>query len=85
VVRSILHLVLAYLQEALGDGPLPELVSGSTRSSGHGRGLQSHDTRLDRLVAIKVSSTGFSERLDHEARAIAALKHSHIRALTTHP
>jgi serine/threonine protein kinase len=36
------------------------------------------DTRLDRIVAIKISKEQFSERFEREARAVAALNHSHI-------
>ena len=36
------------------------------------------DTRLDRMVAVKVSNEQFSERFEREARAVAALNHSNI-------
>jgi hypothetical protein len=36
------------------------------------------DTRLDRLVAIRQSVTGFSDRFEREARAIAALNHPDV-------
>jgi serine/threonine protein kinase len=36
------------------------------------------DTRLDRVVAIKVSKEPFSERFELEAHAIAQLNHPHI-------
>lgn len=36
------------------------------------------DTRRARIVALKVSKTEFSERLEREARAIAPLNHPHI-------
>jgi serine/threonine protein kinase len=39
------------------------------------------DTRLDRVVAIKVSKEKFSERFEREARAVAALNHPHICTL----
>jgi hypothetical protein len=39
------------------------------------------DTRLGRLVAVKVSKTGFSQRFEREARAVAALNHPHICTL----
>ena len=45
---------------------------------GMGEVWKARDTRLDRIVAIKVSKTEFSERFEREARAIAALNHSNI-------
>src|SRR5947208_11566957 len=39
---------------------------------------KSRATRLDRIVAIKISKDQFSERFDREARAIAALNHPHV-------
>ena len=37
-----------------------------------------HDTRLDRVVAIKTCKAEFSERFAREARAIGSLNHPHI-------
>jgi Tol biopolymer transport system component len=42
---------------------------------------QARDTRLRRVVAIKVLKQGFSERFQREARAIASLNHPHICTL----
>jgi len=42
---------------------------------------KARDTRLDRVVAIKVSRERFSERFEREARTIAALNHPHICTL----
>jgi len=42
---------------------------------------KARDTRLDRIVAVKVSKSHFSERFEREARAVAALNHPHICAL----
>src|SRR5437867_4080778 len=39
---------------------------------------KARDTRLDRIVAIKVAREQFSERFGREARAVAALNHPHI-------
>ena len=36
------------------------------------------DKRLNRDVAIKISSQRFTERFEHEAKAIAALNHPNI-------
>src|SRR5881296_3785120 len=47
-------------------------------AGGMGEVHKARDTRLDRIVAIKVSSEQFSERFGREARAVAALNHPHI-------
>jgi len=47
-------------------------------AGGMGEVYKGRDTRLDRLVAIKVSKEQFSERFAREARSIAALNHPHI-------
>ena len=38
-----------------------------------GEVYRARDTRLDRMVAVKVSKEQFSERFEREARAVAAL------------
>jgi serine/threonine protein kinase len=43
-----------------------------------GQVWKARDSRLDRIVAIKVSNQQFSERSDREARAVAALNHPHV-------
>jgi eukaryotic-like serine/threonine-protein kinase len=43
-----------------------------------GEVYKARDTRLDRVVAVKVSKTEFNERFEREARAIAMLNHPHI-------
>ncbi|HTS58151.1 MAG TPA: protein kinase [Terriglobales bacterium] len=50
-------------------------------SGGMGEVYKARDTRLDRIVAIKVSTEPFSARFEREARAIAALQHPHICTL----
>jgi serine/threonine protein kinase len=45
---------------------------------GMGEVYKARDTRLDRIVAIKVSNAQFTERFTREARAIAALNHTDI-------
>jgi len=45
---------------------------------GMGEVYKARDTRLDRMVAIKVSHAKFSERFEREARAVAALNHPNI-------
>jgi serine/threonine protein kinase len=40
-----------------------------------GEVYKARDTRLDRLVAVKVERDQFSERFEREARAVASLNH----------
>ena len=47
-------------------------------AGGMGEVYRAKDTRLDRIVAVKVSRENFSERVEREARAVAALNHPHI-------
>ncbi|MFN0104783.1 MAG: protein kinase domain-containing protein [Bryobacteraceae bacterium] len=44
---------------------------------GMGEVWKARDTRLDRVVALKVSKAEFTERFEREARAVAALNHTH--------
>src|SRR5580765_4578429 len=50
-------------------------------AGGMGDVYKARDTRLDRIVAIKVSKAEFSERFEREARAVAALNHPNICTL----
>src|SRR6476661_7697541 len=50
-------------------------------AGGMGEVYKARDTRLDRIVAIKVSKEKFSERFEREARAVAALNHANICTL----
>ena len=43
-----------------------------------GQVWKARDTRLDRIVALKVSKREFTERFEREARAISVLNHPHI-------
>ncbi|MEO8100359.1 MAG: protein kinase [Acidobacteriota bacterium] len=47
-------------------------------AGGMGEVYKARDTRLDRVVAVKVSAEQFSERFAREARSIASLNHPHI-------
>src|SRR5580700_5563560 len=63
---------------APGDKLGPYEILSALGSGGLGEVYKARDTRLDRIVAIKVSNSAFSERLDREARAVTALHHPHI-------
>jgi eukaryotic-like serine/threonine-protein kinase len=47
-------------------------------AGGMGEVFKARDTRLDRIVAIKLSKEDFSDRFEREARAVAALNHPNI-------
>src|SRR5947208_4366431 len=50
-------------------------------AGGMGEVYRARDTRLDRLVALKVSAEAFSDRFEREARVISSLNHPHICTL----
>src|SRR4051794_29141554 len=50
-------------------------------AGGMGEVYRARDTRLDRVVAVKVLREQFSERFQREAHAIAALNHPNICTL----
>jgi len=47
-------------------------------AGGMGEVYKARDTRLGRIVAVKVSNEKFSDRFEREARAVAALNHPNI-------
>src|SRR5215468_1684061 len=59
----------------------PYEILASIGAGGMGEVYKGRDTRLDRIVALKVSKTEFSERFEREAHAVAALNHSNICTL----
>src|SRR5438876_5338412 len=61
-----------------GDKLGPYEIEAPIGAGGMGEVWKARDTRLDRIVALKVSKDQFSERFDREARAVAALNHPHI-------
>ena len=56
----------------------PYEIQAPIGAGGMGEVYKARDTRLNRIVAIKVSQEQFSERFEREARAVAALNHPHI-------
>jgi eukaryotic-like serine/threonine-protein kinase len=56
----------------------PYVILAPIGAGGMGEVYKARDTRLDRIVAIKVSQEKFSDRFEHEARAVASLNHPHI-------
>src|ERR1700736_1057891 len=56
----------------------PHEILAPIGAGGMGEVYKARDTPLDRIVAIKVSKTEFSERFEREARSVAALNHPNI-------
>src|SRR5437763_6503696 len=61
-----------------GDRLGPYQILNPIGAGGMGDVFKARDTRLDRIVAIKIAKEQFSERFDREARAVAALNHPNI-------
>ena len=65
----------------------PYEIQALTGAGGMGEVYRARDTRLDRIVAIKLLSAAFADRPDrrlrfqHEAHAISSLQHPHICTL----
>jgi serine/threonine protein kinase len=78
-------------KDLLIDSRLPMVAAGSQLgpyqieallgAGGMGEVYRAVDTRLNRKVAIKISTEQFSARFEREARAISALNHPHICTL----
>src|SRR5689334_6490839 len=64
-----------------GDNLGPYEILAPIGAGGMGEVYKARDTRLDRIVALKVSAAQFSERFERETKAIAALNHSNICTL----
>jgi predicted Ser/Thr protein kinase len=63
---------------AVGEKLGPYEILAPVGEGGMGQVYKARDTRLDRIVALKVSKREFTERFEREARAISALNHPHI-------
>ena len=61
-----------------GDLLGPYQILAPIGAGGMGEVFKATDTRLGRIVALKVSKAEFSERFEREARAISSLNHPHI-------
>ncbi|HEX4614422.1 MAG TPA: protein kinase, partial [Stellaceae bacterium] len=61
-----------------GDKLGPYEILAPIGVGGMGDVYKARDTRLDRIVAVKVLKEGHGSRFQQEARAIAALNHPHI-------
>ncbi len=59
----------------------PYEIVAAIGAGGMGEVYKARDTRLNRIVAIKVSNEQFSERFEREAHAVAALNHSNVCTL----
>jgi eukaryotic-like serine/threonine-protein kinase len=66
---------------SIGDKLGPYDILEAIGAGGMGEVWRALDTRLDRVVAIKVSQERFSDRFEREARAVAALNHPDICTL----
>ena len=64
-----------------GDKLGPYEILALIGAGGMGDVYKARDTRLDRIVAVKVSKDQFSERFEREARTVAALNHPNICTL----
>ena len=61
-----------------GDILGPYEILAPIGAGGMGEVWKASDTRLNRIVAIKVSKSEFSERVEREAHSVAALNHPNI-------
>src|SRR5216117_2791896 len=64
-----------------GDRLGPYEILSLIGAGGMGEVYKARDTRLDRIVAVKVSKDQFTERFEREARSVAALNHPNICTL----
>jgi len=63
---------------SVGERLGPYEILGRIGEGGMGEVWKARDTRLGRIVALKISKTQFTERFEREARAAAALNHPYI-------
>src|SRR5438876_7731094 len=63
---------------SVGDKLGPYEILTRLGAGGMGEVWMARDTRLDRIIAVKISQGNFDERFEREARAVAALNHPNI-------
>jgi Tol biopolymer transport system component/predicted Ser/Thr protein kinase len=56
----------------------PYQILSSIGKGGMGEVYKARDTRLARIVAVKVSKAKYTQRAEREARAVASLNHPHV-------
>src|SRR5271168_2547582 len=61
-----------------GDKLGPYEILSLIGEGGMGEVFKARDTRLNRVVAVKVSKDQFTDRFEREALLVAALNHPHI-------
>jgi serine/threonine protein kinase len=76
--HAVAELLTDSTQLAPGAQLGPYRIEALLGAGGMGRVYQSHDTRLGRTVALKVSRVEFNARFEREARAVAALNHPNV-------
>src|SRR5215475_3447174 len=69
------------MQLSAGDRLGPYEILARIGAGGMGEVYKARDTRLERVVAVKICAEQFSERFEREARAVAALNHPNICTL----
>jgi serine/threonine protein kinase len=68
-------------QVSAGDLLGPYRIESLLGEGGMGQVYKARDTRLGRIVAVKIASQQFNQRFEREARTISSLNHSNICTL----
>jgi len=76
--QAVAELLTDSTQLAPGTQLGPYRIEALLGAGGMGQVYQSHDTRLGRTVALKLSRVEFNARFEREARAVAALNHPNV-------